>query len=59
LERQFKAESVLKESARTEERFERVSRSPGRRKALKGKAQERWKLKEAFKGSEVKLSASG
>jgi len=41
---------VLPGSAGAEEGLGRVSRSPGRRKALKSEAQERWGLKEASKG---------
>jgi hypothetical protein len=59
LERRFKANSVLNESARTEGEFVRTFRSPKRRKALKGQAQERWELKEASKGRKANPSVSG
>jgi len=50
LKRRGKVVMVLSGSARTEGGPERDSRSPGRRKALKSEAQERWGLKEASKG---------
>lgn len=51
LERRCKAVKVLQGSAGAEGRRETFYRSPGRRKALKGEAQERWGLKEASEGS--------
>jgi hypothetical protein len=50
LKRRCKAEQVLQESAGAEEMSETGSRSPKRRKALKGEAQERGELKEASVG---------
>jgi hypothetical protein len=50
LERRCEAVEVLQGSAGAEGVRETGHRSPGRRKALKGKARERWGLREAFKG---------
>jgi hypothetical protein len=50
LERGCKAEQVLQGSAGAEGNPETGTRSPGRRKALKGEAQERGELKEASLG---------
>jgi hypothetical protein len=50
LERRCEAGRVSQQSAGAEGGWETIRRSPGRRKALKGEAQERWGLKEAFKG---------
>jgi len=47
LEHRGKVVMVLPGSAGAEGGLERVRRSPGRRKALKSEAQERWGLKEA------------
>lgn len=44
---------VCWESARAEEAEETLNRSLERRKALKGKAPERWRLKEASEGLRV------
>jgi len=44
-----KLTKVLPGSAGAEDKLERVCRSPGRRKALKREAHERWGLKEASK----------
>jgi hypothetical protein len=50
LERRCKAEQVLQGSAGAEGSSEMSFRSPMRRKALKGEAQERGELKEASEG---------
>jgi hypothetical protein len=50
LKRRCKAEGVLRESAGAERGEETLPRSPERRKALKGEAHERWRLKQASKG---------
>lgn len=50
LKHRGKVVEVLSGSAGAEEELERVVRSSGRRKALKGEAQERWGLEEASKG---------
>jgi hypothetical protein len=52
LERRCEAEEVLQGSAGAEGSEATQDRSPVRRKALKGEAQERWGLKEASKGWE-------
>jgi hypothetical protein len=49
LKRRCKAEVVLRKSAGAERGEETLPRSPGRSKALKGEAHERWGLKEASK----------
>jgi len=49
-EHRGKVVEVLPGSAGTEGGLGRVSRSPGRRKALKSEAQERWDLKEDPQG---------
>jgi len=51
LERRCEAGRVSQQSAGAEGGRETVHRSPERRKALEGEAQERWGLKEAFKVS--------
>jgi hypothetical protein len=50
LKRRCEAEVVLRKSAGAERRGVTRGRSPGRSKALKGEAQERWRLKQAPKG---------
>jgi hypothetical protein len=54
LKRRCKAEGVLRLSARAERDEETLPRSPERRKALKGEAHERWRLKHVSKGCGVK-----
>jgi len=49
LKRREEADEVFFQSARVERGEETLLRSCNRRKALKGKAQECWELKEAFK----------
>jgi len=49
VEEPVQSQKVLKESSRTEEKSERIFQSPRRMKALKGEAQECWKLKKASK----------
>jgi ribosomal silencing factor RsfS len=49
LKRRCKAEQVLHKSAGAEDLRETSDRSSERTKALKGKAQERWELKDAAK----------
>jgi len=50
LKRRYEAEGVSWKSAGAERGEETLPRSPGRRKALKGEAHERWRLKNASKG---------
>jgi len=54
LKRRCKAVVVLQGSARTERGEETLLRSPGRNKALKSEAQERWWLKEAAEAVKAK-----
>jgi hypothetical protein len=59
LKRRREALRVSRESAGAERRRVTFGRSPGRRKALKGEAYERWELKEAPEGARAQIRREG
>jgi len=55
LKRRCEVERFYKQAQEWKEEAVTLLRSSGRRKALKGEAHERWRLKKAFKGRGVKF----